>query len=111
MYSPSPVDNPLKGLVPYQADKRGEFSHSMEFNYLPYSAIVKGYDEFDWKPLEAMLDDTASRGHQALFRIFLEYPGKKGIIPEFLVRDGMRVTKWRYTNTQPLPPALPPAVL
>ena len=56
MYSPSPVDNPLKGLVPYQADKRGEFSHSMEFNYLPYSAIVKGYDEFDWKPLEAMLD-------------------------------------------------------
>ena len=106
MYAPSPVDNPLKGLVPYQADKRGEFSHSMEFNYLPYSAIVKGYDEFDWKPLEAMLDDTASRGHQALFRIFLEYPGKKGIIPEFLVRDGMRVTKWRYTNTQPLPPAL-----
>lgn len=104
-HAPAPVDNPLKGLVPYQADVRKMFPHSLEFNYLPYSAVVKGYDEFDWKPLEKLLDDIAGRGHQAVFRIFLEYPGKKDVIPEFLVKDGLKVHKWLYTETQPLPPA------
>jgi hypothetical protein len=104
-YAPAPVDNPLKGLVPYQADVRTFFPHSLEFNYLPYSALVKGYDTFDWAPLERMLDDMAGRGHQAIFRIFLEYPGKTDAIPAFLVKDGLKVTKWLYTETQPLPPA------
>lgn len=104
-YAPAPVDNPLKGLVPYQADVRDFFPHSLEFNYLPYSALVKGYEKFDWTPLEKMLDDIASRGHQAVFRIFLEYPGKKDVIPKFLLKDGLKVTKWRYTETQPHPPA------
>ena len=104
-YAPAPVDNPLKGLVPYQADVREFFPHSLEFNYLPYSDLVKGYDEFDWKALEAMLDDMASRGHQAVFRVFLEYPGRKGVVPSFLVKDGLKVHEWLYTETQPLPPA------
>jgi hypothetical protein len=104
-YAPAPVDNPLKGLVPYQGDVRDFFPHSLEFNYLPYSVLVKGYDDFDWKPIEKMLDDIAGRGHQAVFRIFLEYPGKKDIIPRFLVKDGLKVTKWLYTPTHPLPPA------
>lgn len=104
-HAPAPVDNPLRGLVPYQADVRDKFPHSLEFNYLPYSALVKGYDEFDWKPLEKLLDDIAARGHQAVLRIFLEYPGKKGVIPDFLVKDGLKVHKYLYTETQPHPPA------
>jgi hypothetical protein len=90
-YRPAPVDNPLKGLVPYQGDRRGVFPHSLEFNYLPYSALVKDYDAFDWEPLERMLDDIAARGHQAVLRVYLEYPQKKGAIPEFLLRDGLKV--------------------
>jgi hypothetical protein len=104
-YAPAPVDNPLKGLVPYQADVRSFFPHSLEFNYLPYSALVNGYDEFDWSPLEELLDDVAGRGHQAIFRIFLEYPDKHGVIPDFLLNDGLKVHKYLNTNTQPLPPA------
>lgn len=100
-YAPAPVDNPLKGLVPYQADVREFFPHSMEFNYLPYSALVIGYDEFDWQPLEKMLNEIASRGHQAVFRIFLEYPGKSGAIPGFLVKDGLKVHKWQDTGSRP----------
>ena len=80
-YAPAPVDNPLKGLVPYQADVRALFPHSLEFNYLPYSVLVKGYDQYDWTPMENLLDDIASRGHQAVLRIFLEYPGKEGRPP------------------------------
>ena len=104
-YAPAPVDNPLKGLVPYETNERALFPHSLEFNYLAFSSMVKGYDEFDWKPMETMLDRMAARGHQAVFRIYLEYPGKKGIIPEFLIKDGLKVYKWLYTETQPEPPA------
>lgn len=92
-YLPAPVDNPLRGLVPYEGERRADFPHSLEFNYLPYSALVKGYDEYDWRPLERMLDDIAGRGHQAVLRVYLEYPKKKGAIPEFLLRDGLKVHK------------------
>ena len=71
---------------------------------MPYSAIVKGYDEFDWQPLEAMLTHIASRGHQTVLRIFLEYPGKKNVLPKFLIEDGLTVHKYVNTNTHPLPP-------
>jgi hypothetical protein len=105
VYAPSPVDNPLRGLVPYQADVRSYFPHSLEFNYLPFSALVAGEDEYDWKPLEKLLNNIASRGHQTVFRVYLEYPGKTGVIPEYLIKNGLKVHKYVNTNTHPLPPA------
>lgn len=90
-YVPAPPDNPLKGLVPYQGDHRSEFPHSLEFNYLPVSAVVVGLDKYDWKPLEALLDDIAGRGHHAIVRFFLEYPGKKEGIPSYLTDGGLKV--------------------
>ncbi len=104
-YSPGPADNPLKGLVPYAGTHAGKFPHSMEFNYLPFSALVVGPQRHDWRALEKLLDDIASRRHQAVVRIYLEYPGKKNVIPEFLVAGGLKVHKYRYTETQPEPPA------
>jgi hypothetical protein len=104
-YTPASAGNPLKGLVPYAGDHKDRFPHSLEFNYLAYAALVKGYDEFDWKPMEKLLNEIAGRGHQAVFRIYIEYPGKKDCIPEFLIKDGLKVNKWLYTETQPEPPA------
>jgi len=106
-YSPAPVDNPLKGLVPYQGEVRDRFPHSMEFSYLAYSDLVKGYDEFDWLPLEKMLDAISGRGHQAIFRIYLEYPGKSGAIPGFLIDDGLKVTRWAFNDKQASPVETP----
>ena len=104
-YLPGPVANPLKGLVPYASDTNVNFPHSMEFNYVGLADLVTGYDEFDWQPLESLLDEISGRGHQAVFRIYLEYPGKTDLIPQFLIDDGLKVYKYVNTNTQPLPPA------
>ena len=104
-YTPAPPGNPLKGLVPYAGEHKDRFPHSLEFNYLAYADLVKGYDEFDWKPLEQLLNDSASRGHQTVFRVYLEYPGKKDHIPPFLIKDGLVIHKYLNTNTHPLPPA------
>jgi len=66
-YAPSPVANPLKGLVPYASGTNVHFPHSMEFSYVGFAELMKGYDEFDWRPMENLLDGIAGRGHQAVW--------------------------------------------
>ncbi|MEW4570734.1 DUF4832 domain-containing protein [Tautonia sp. JC769] len=96
--APAPVDNPMKGLVPYAGQGRG-FPHSLEFDYVALSEVMTGYDSFDWEPLERRLDAIAGRGNQAVFRVFLEYPGRLGVIPGFLVRDGLTVHRYEVADT------------
>jgi hypothetical protein len=101
---PSAVDNPLKGLVPYVQPPADRFPHSMEFNYLPMSAVMVGEQAFDWQPLESLLNDVASRGNQTIVRFYLEYPGQQAGIPTFLIDQGLKVHTYTNTNTAPLPP-------
>jgi hypothetical protein len=93
-YIPAPVDNPLKGLVPYARPHADRFPHSMEFSYLSLGELMIGPEQFDWKPLEQLLDDVASRGNQTVFRVWLEYPGRTDGIPRFLEKNGLQVTEW-----------------
>ena len=92
--APSPPDNPLKGLVPYAQAEHARFPHSMEFDYVALAAVMKGPDSFDWTALETLINSVASRGHHTIFRVWLEYPGKTGGIPDFLLHDGLKVTEW-----------------
>ena len=94
--APSPADNPLKGLVPYAGKRPHAFPHSLEFQYLPLSALMTGPDSFDWQPLETVLQDISSRGNQAIFRIWLEYPGRKSGVPAHLLHAGLRITEWTH---------------
>lgn len=100
----SPVDNPLKGLVPYQAPSADRFPHSMEFSYLGLAKLVRGDGQYDFAELESLLDDVKSRGNQTVFRIMLEYPGQKNLIPQYLIDGGLVVHKYKNTNMAPLPP-------
>lgn len=103
-YAPAPIDNPLKGLVPYARDVRDRFPHSMEFNYLAMAPVVTAKDTYDWTPVENLLNDIASRGHQAVLRFYLEYPGKPTAIPAYLLKQGLKVHRYTNTNTAPFPP-------
>lgn len=94
----SPADNPLKGLVPYSdyADEgNAHFPHSLEFDYLPLAKLMLGESRFDWEPLESLLNKIAARGNQAVFRIWIEYPGQKSGLPDFLREQGVKVTSWK----------------
>jgi len=95
-YSPAPVGNPLKGLVPYAGDwGEDAFPHSMEFSYLPISAVMKGRDVFNWTALEKILEAAKKRGKQTVFRLYLEYPGKKSGVPEYLLKgEGVKLHRW-----------------
>ncbi len=104
-YAAGPADNPLKGFVPYAGQGR-DFPHSLEFNYLPLASMMNGSKDFNWAPMEHLLDDIASRGCQSVFRIFMEYPNKPSGVPEYLVKAGVKIREWTNSNTQPFPPAV-----
>jgi hypothetical protein len=103
-YAPAPIDNPLKGLVPYAGAGRNRFPHSLEFQYLSLASLVVGERQYDWSALERLLDQIAGRGHQAVFRVYLEYPDHKDVIPKYLLDRGLKVHRYLNTNTQPFPP-------
>ena len=75
---------PMKGIVfwPDQAksQKNLQGSISLEFSYCLPCAVVKGKTDdkidYDWSSFEKMLDDIKSRGHQAIVRFRIEYPGE-----------------------------------
>lgn len=90
-YAPAPVANPLRGLVPYSGNHGDRFPHTLEFNYLALSALVVDEASYDWGLLEALLTAVAARGHQTIFRVYLEYPGKKHSIPPYLLKKGLKV--------------------
>lgn len=96
-YQSAPVDNPLKGLVPYSSTwkKEEKFPHSMEFQYFALGDLMKGWGKYDWQVLETALEKAKAGGRQLIFRIYLEYPGKEDVLPEFLSAEGMKVTRWK----------------
>ncbi len=99
-YTPAPADNPLKGMVPYVTiDAWERFPHSMQFHYFPLRDLMTGYETFDWSPIEEKLTVTQQRGKQLILRIMLEYPGKPNCVPQFLIDDGVRITRWKTDNT------------
>lgn len=95
-YQPAPPDNPLKGLVPYvEADGWDQFPHSLEFHYFSIRDLMTGYDEFNWSPIEEKIAVTRVRGCQLTFRVMMEYPGKPNQVPQFLIDEGVKITKWK----------------
>lgn len=94
-YQPAPIDNPLKGLVPYW-HQHGPFPCSMEFWYFPVNKLMLGPDQFDWSAIESKLEDARSRGNQMVIRTYLEYPGRPSAMPDFLQQQGVKTT--RYEN-------------
>lgn len=80
-YSSSPpVLNPFKGFMDYSPGElpgSANFPHSLEFFYIGMDEFYENPAvslEFDFSALEVELEDIKSRGRQAVFRVFIDYP-------------------------------------
>ena len=91
----SPVDNPMKGLVPYAGQSAERFPHSLEFDYLPLSKLLTGPGQYNWQSLDDKLVVISRHSCQAVFRVWLEYPGQLSGLPDYLVKAGVKVTEWK----------------
>ncbi len=87
-YRAAPPDNPLKGFMPY-AGSYATFPYSLEWGYLPLRCLMSGPTNFDWSALDALLAHVAGRGHQTVFRIYLDYPTQPTGIPQYLLDAGL----------------------
>lgn len=95
--TPALAENPLKGFLPFAPEPGApwdfadpDFPHSMEWFYLPVDAVVTAEDTYDWTAVEDRLDAIAERGHQSVFRFYLDYPGQDSGVPEYLLgADGI----------------------
>jgi hypothetical protein len=94
----TPVTNPLKGFVAWNG-VWPNFPHSMEFFYISFRSLVPGdsMTSLDLTPLNQTVNEIASRGHQAIFRIHMDYPGGGLAVPQFLVDQGVEIRQY-YTE-------------
>ncbi len=94
--------NPLKGFVPFYSEEGAvdTAAHSMEFFYIPLSELISDSGEYTVREgLEPYLTRIASRSHQAIFRVYLDYPasalGEKAV-PQYIWDMGVK--KIPYTD-------------
>ncbi len=108
-YAPAPAANPLKGFLPFydaygsaENPVKNDFPHSMEFFYVPLKNLMNGPDSFTFDTgLEPQLISISGRGHQAIFRVYLDYPGRVSGIPGFLRKGGLKVRNYPYFGNLP----------
>ena len=90
-YSHVTGGNPLKGFIPYKGSYN-TIPYSMEWFYIPLSDLMSGPDTYTFDTgLEPVLNEIASRGNQAVFRVYLDYPNeKKDAVPQFIWDMGVK---------------------
>ena len=57
---------------------------SLEYSSMEFNAIVQSEGGYDWSPVDRLLDQTASRGHQAILRFYYVYPGRSTTVPDYI---------------------------
>ena len=80
---------PLKGIILWRTTPENtlnayQSSIALEYSYCLPCEVVTGKIgdkiQYNWSAFEALLNDIASRGHQAVIRFRYEYPGESGKI-------------------------------
>ena len=77
---------PMTGIVLWNTSSNNTKAYvQLEFSYMLYSDVCKEKDVFDWAPMDNLLAEVASRGHQAVVRFRYTYPGyDPGAVPDYI---------------------------
>eukprot|EP00741_Cyanophora_paradoxa_P020603 tig00021275_g19887.t1 len=105
-YKPVNGPNPLKGWASfYPQDNSAGTDWAVEFSYIPLSDVFVGPNSFAWGPVDEILGSIGARGHHAVIRFYMDYPGRPSAIPKFLLSSGVKATAYSdYGNGPSLSP-------
>lgn len=68
---------PMTGIVLWSSNPQAAVAPiQLEFSYLRYRDVFDHVGRYDWRPVDQLLDQIASRGHQAILRWHDTYVGK-----------------------------------
>lgn len=90
-----PLDNPLKGWCPYTDAGEITQPYSMVFQYVPWNRVEPREGEYRFKEWEDEAWNVAlAQGKHVIFRVYIDYPKLKSGMPDWLVRQGVRMTPY-----------------
>ena len=76
---------PMTGIVLWNTSGSNKKEYvQLEFSYMLYNEVCKEKDEFDWTPMDKLLQEVAARGHQAVVRFRYTYPGYSCAVPDYI---------------------------
>ena len=85
----SKVENvqPMTGIVLWNTHAKSKTAKDkiqLEYSYMLYNEVCKEKDVFDWTPMDKLLEEVASRGHQLVVRFRYTYVGQKCAVPDYI---------------------------
>jgi hypothetical protein len=100
-YSKYSSVNPLKGFCPYYASSYSgsPIPFSLEWFYVPLKTLRDKGTSYDFSYIDTILTQISSRGHQAVFRVYIDYPGKGDEVPQFIKDKGIPLYTYTYQKT------------
>ena len=78
---------PMTGIVLWTDNSRSESMKDciqLEFAYMLYNEVCKEKDVYDWTPMDNLLEEVASRGHQLVVRFRYTYVGRNCSVPDYI---------------------------
>jgi hypothetical protein len=76
---------PMTGIVFWtDSDHNQTDAIQLEYAYMKYRDIVQAEEQYNWQPVDSLLDQVASRGHQAVLRFYYVYPGASTTVPQYI---------------------------
>ena len=76
---------PMTGIVLWNTSGSNKKDYvQLEFSYMLYNDVCKEKDQFDWTPMDKLLQEVAARGHQAVVRFRYTYPGYSCAVPDYI---------------------------
>ena len=75
---------PMTGIVTWSDSHYKTDDIQLEFSYMLYNDVCKEKDVYDWTPMDNLLADVASRGHQLVVRFRYTYVGKSCSVPDYI---------------------------
>jgi len=75
---------PMTGIVFWRGDNTNTDAISLEYSYMLFNKVVKEKGVYDWKVVDDLLEDVASRNHQAILRFRYTYVGYKTSVPDYI---------------------------
>jgi hypothetical protein len=88
---------PMTGIVLWSTNESASTAPiQLEYAYLKYSQVVQQHGKYDWRAVEELLDQIASRKHQAILRWHDTYVGKPTGVPAYIKER----SDYRETNAK-----------
>jgi hypothetical protein len=78
---------PMTGIVLWNTHSKVSSDKDMlqlEYSYMLYNEVCKEQGVYDWTPMDKLLEEVASRGHQAIVRFRYTYVGKECAVPDYI---------------------------